>query len=571
MAIMTPQPFLRQKIVGEELRRLLHGPAKVVLLSGEWGVGKTYLVKEYFDKDHTAIYVSLYGASSIDDVRSRCIASWFSKATGRWRKEAGAGWGQLLKWIPGFGKRSDSLNNFAQIYGIPNVGQYPGIATLGFHALIDSSDVSLIIIDDIERRSKKELNFEELLGFADILREKHSIAVILVGNFDEVNDTTSDVKRNSRAEFGAERAIASEVVLNPTIEEICNISVSRSPNSEVYQSPLQGFCEAVGTVNLRLIGRSIEFSDHFISITEDLNLREHFDAMHILRLYLCLVFARWDKSFGLEWVDARSIANVGLLPEYLNEDSERAKRCLEYARSINMPDIAFPELIIEHVEWGVLDPKKVCDRINALAARDHEQRSVNDSQRWNDLWYLYYSTFDDNRTAIVEAISDFLENEANLLDMRSYSQLKNLADAVSCDVSEYEQEVKRKLILNSPAEQLPDLLKSFEGDDDIVIEIERRIARELKPRSLSDVASKAIHQRGWSDGDCLAISEKSEGEIIDWLKDSEEDKTEMVRQLLTMDKGDKINGCLKKLSKTSDLNRMRCELLYGIKDSDDQD
>src|ERR1700693_1551691 len=51
---------------------LPHPPHYAVMVSGPWGVGKTYLVKRFlnrhFEESKRPIYVSLYGLSTIDEI-----------------------------------------------------------------------------------------------------------------------------------------------------------------------------------------------------------------------------------------------------------------------------------------------------------------------------------------------------------------------------------------------------------------------------------------------------------------------------------------------------------------------
>src|SRR5258708_4230084 len=51
---------------------LPHSPHYAVMINGPWGIGKTYLVKEFlrqfFEQDKKYVYVSLFGLSTIDEI-----------------------------------------------------------------------------------------------------------------------------------------------------------------------------------------------------------------------------------------------------------------------------------------------------------------------------------------------------------------------------------------------------------------------------------------------------------------------------------------------------------------------
>ena len=42
---------------------------KTVLISGNWGVGKTYYVKQFLEGKTNSIYISLFGKNNIDDIK----------------------------------------------------------------------------------------------------------------------------------------------------------------------------------------------------------------------------------------------------------------------------------------------------------------------------------------------------------------------------------------------------------------------------------------------------------------------------------------------------------------------
>ncbi len=66
---------------------LAHAPCFAVLLSGPWGVGKTYLLKAFLKdrfKEDVAdyVYVSLYGLSSIEEIDDALFQAAFPAFTG---------------------------------------------------------------------------------------------------------------------------------------------------------------------------------------------------------------------------------------------------------------------------------------------------------------------------------------------------------------------------------------------------------------------------------------------------------------------------------------------------------
>ena len=75
-------PF--QERVAQEIREFLkHDTWKIIFLSGQWGSGKTFLLKTHFVDDVDCIYISLYGARTVEELRARIAATWLAKSGSR--------------------------------------------------------------------------------------------------------------------------------------------------------------------------------------------------------------------------------------------------------------------------------------------------------------------------------------------------------------------------------------------------------------------------------------------------------------------------------------------------------
>ena len=59
-----------------------HKPVGAMMLTGEWGCGKTYLLdnmlKEILKETHVLIRISLFGIASIDELRNEIKRSWLN-------------------------------------------------------------------------------------------------------------------------------------------------------------------------------------------------------------------------------------------------------------------------------------------------------------------------------------------------------------------------------------------------------------------------------------------------------------------------------------------------------------
>ena len=254
----------------------------------------------------------------------------------------------------------------------------------------------------------------------------------------------------------------------------------------------------------------------------------------------------------------------------MQSESERAKEALSFAQSIGFPDLAYPEIVIQHVSTGILDKGRVLSRLSELKNAPANQPSLHSSGLWNEIWRIYAASFRDNPDAIRDSIEKFLDAEADLLDLKSYKSLKTLAESVELDISAYEQEAHVASVRRAAREDLPKLRALYRDNPVILAVIEERIENELGRRSISDIVRNAIDNNSWSSADEYDIQSRGKASILGWLREEEADKVDLVRQLIRMDKTDTVNGCLHELASESELNRMRASQIYGLEQEEEK-
>lgn len=556
-------PF--QQKVADEIRLFLEQDTwKVILLSGQWGTGKTYLVRDQFLGGDDCVYVSLYGAKSLDELRSRIAATWMLASIGSQNGTSDSN----SKWLGGklWGKakskfsRSEGADDLIQIGAGALPHSYERLASVGLWALLHTRKVRTLILDDLERK-QESLKIGELFGFADFVSEKSGVQVIFIGNLEKL---ASEPGSSVREELGIEKVVSHEIRLKPDVDSIANIAVSTAKFPDRMLEPLRIFCSKAAIDNIRLLKRAVEHIDRFFLVVDRAGLNEVVDDSEVVRSYLGLIFARFSDEFGLQWDEARALCDVGVLPEFLRSKPERSRDAVNFAQTIGFPNVSYPELLTAHVESGLLDGLLAVRRLKELRDSVANRRSVNDSTHWTAIWDAYGNSMSENDEEIVQLIRAFLQSDSELLEIRSYHQLKSLAEAVGEDISGYEKDVHLRNVEHCPREELPRLLDHYRGEPEIESAVRARIDTEISVRSISDLARKALNDRGWSEADTYEIFARSEDEIRAWLLQEEEDKPDLVQQVITMDKQDVVRQLISDLARDSKLNEMRAEKIYRI-------
>src|SRR6266404_2887340 len=173
-----------------EIARFLKGNEPGVLcITGEWGVGKTFLWRLILDHLRKTnglsitrySYVSLFGLNSLDDVKSAVFENmeWLDQDATSFAQQGKAGAKALAA-------RAKKLSELAG--ALPWVGQAFTKARSLYFSLIQNQ---IVCIDDLERRSKN-LDLKDVLGLISFLREQRGCKVALILNAEKLGETKDD-------------------------------------------------------------------------------------------------------------------------------------------------------------------------------------------------------------------------------------------------------------------------------------------------------------------------------------------------------------------------------------------
>jgi hypothetical protein len=169
---MTPQyePTESEEVSSDPLVSYLNYykkikcPGYAVLITGDWGSGKTYQVKEALDSNEYYL-VSLFGLCSDADVYGAVFAQMFPEADRRKK---------LAKW-------TDGKNIGAMGFTLPAGGIVTAILNATIREKIDNSRV--LIFDDLERSNLKP---KILLGVINNYVEHYGCRVVVIAHDEKI-------------------------------------------------------------------------------------------------------------------------------------------------------------------------------------------------------------------------------------------------------------------------------------------------------------------------------------------------------------------------------------------------
>jgi uncharacterized protein YunC (DUF1805 family) len=233
----------------EQLIRLLSkADSNVIALSGKWGTGKTHLwneVKDEFsdEKIKKALYVSLFGLSSIDQIKRKLIET-------------------AIPGVESHGGVFDGLKSLFRV-GVKAASEhYKALAALNDLNVLLMAPVVLrdkvIVIDDIERKHEK-LGIDEVLGFIDEYSKQYGSRFVLVLNDDQLSSKGDQEKL--WATF-REKVIDQEIRLSTTADEAFSIAIGLAPSK--YADALKKATISCGLTNIRIVIKVIRAANQIL-------------------------------------------------------------------------------------------------------------------------------------------------------------------------------------------------------------------------------------------------------------------------------------------------------------------
>lgn len=139
---------------------------KCILINGDWGIGKTFFLKEKFLKDKDYIDVSVFGAKSIEAIKAEI----YSKINTKCKIIEKA-----RNWIREFEGNSIGI-------GVISLPIACWEADINEAISRNTKDKTLtIVIDDLERKSK-EINISDILGMIESISQINNVNIIVVAN-----------------------------------------------------------------------------------------------------------------------------------------------------------------------------------------------------------------------------------------------------------------------------------------------------------------------------------------------------------------------------------------------------
>ena len=297
---------------------------KVIVLKGDWGIGKTYLWKEiaekndkhsFFDichkihwllssairakKEYKTGYVSLFGKKDFNEITQEAILSLYFKHKPR----------NIFEWLliktKSFWFKLFGISNFQTI-----TQSFSAVfALLGIYSLKNT----IICFDDLERMDKN-IDFKDFLGFVNDLSEHQECKVVLIFNEKElfniekvenITNENNDKNNNKQIEISdnqiiynkfKEKTIDLEITYTPTFEDNFNVACNIINHNleDKYKNIIKNLLSELHENNIRITSKCIECVNDFInavySIKDKLQYFDNFSNTILLEIIKSIAY-----------------------------------------------------------------------------------------------------------------------------------------------------------------------------------------------------------------------------------------------------------------------------------------
>jgi len=576
MSLQKIRPIVKQFVAGHGS----FGGPSVLVIKGQWGVGKTHFWKNLINEEIVAgrlenegyVYCSLFGLDSLAEVKTRLWSQ--RKNLSRLKKAHDPdsywicrAWYQSIYWLSSLWKDRTNLSDLSrQLRKIRKYGAGISLqiaSTIAYPTFINNT---LVCIDDLDRMSSG-VSMQDLLGLVTQLKDEHDCKVCLILNEDSMEEEEAKTFRNH-----GEKGVDIKIEFEPSAEESFDLAVS---STNTHYDVLKESCLQLEVVNIRIISRIRDAAERLCPYLEERSLQTIRESLRVLVL---LTWAYYDKGApAFEKIHPINPVLLALRAKNdLSKEDEELSNLLQdyhYHRSVELH-----KAIKFAVKKGFYDDSEIEEALDKL---DQEATVDAGRREYSRAWNIYRNSFELNAEEFCDALlATARENIANLKPAEfseATSMLHSLGRGDDADqlVDDY--------VSHHSAERGPDGFREFtrmvrhESLDPYLEEkIENAKADKRSDTSMKGCLKRVVVNDSTLGQDVETIATCSVDDYYDHFKTATGDFLRqsirwclMFRELPNPSPEEaqissNAEEALKKIGQESPLNRLRVENMYNV-------
>jgi KAP family P-loop domain len=356
-----------------------HPPGFAVMLSGPWGIGKTFLLRKILDGKFQApkkyVYVSLYGLSKTEEIEEALFAALYP-----WQATKGA------KIIGGIARTA-----FKYFKVQPELVKAD---------ILDKLSADLYVFDDLERC---EMPVAKALGYINEFVEHDGCKVIIIANENEIKDPEPFRQRK-------EKLVGKTLEVQSSFDEALAHFITKigdAPTKAFFETQTQSIKSVYDQSelhNLRILQQTMwDFERVYPLLTDE--HRSNSAAMAVLfKLFFALSFELKSGRIDANDLHNRNNRFAGIVSTDLKAPSPFEIASKRYPK-IQLNALIFSDDLLGNLlVRGIVDKDKIVSELNASSWFVTEANEPS----WRTVWYAFQRRDDD----VAKAISDMKKKMA---------------------------------------------------------------------------------------------------------------------------------------------------------------
>lgn len=570
----------------KSLEAFFSSDAKVAVIKGGWGVGKTYFWEDYITKriktgDLSQIaysYISLFGNSSLEDIRKKVFhnakaitsnenidetfSSQFSESTSLFER---------LPWIKSGLNKAQSkvpLIGFISKYSqnIPFIEKFSGMISSLEYGLVKNY---IICIDDIERKGA-DLTIKDVMGLVDELAQRKSCKIILIFNESSL-DSDED---KSQFKSYREKVVDVEIHHNPTAKEnLDHIFTKSYANRPIIENIV---CE-LNIKNIRVL-RKIKWTFERFNVFLVGKDQRIIDEFIVHSTLFCWLYYIKDDLLTYDFFKER-LPSKSWMSYFRTKDdeiSEAEKRYRTLVSSMHLSTSVLDPYITFFLENGFIEENEL---VQTLIEFEERVRTDSVGDRITNAWRIYSDSFSDNINEFKNALKNILDEEISRINLLSFSSIVEILQEFGEDIHSY---VEKYVQIH--AATLSDINpRSFSSIGRITSQLLKEkildVYKNNQKYNIDDIAIKIAINHSWNPEDIDFLTSLTEHDYITWMKSNPEDMVTKIRsglllfrnmsssgddQLKYSNIANNVVSALRKIASENVFNRYRIKSIYEV-------
>ena len=446
--------------IEESLKNLIDDDREfVAMLSGEWGIGKTYFWHEFTKKhleNKDVVYISLFGKNTLADIETEIVTKLY----------------KFNKGLKRYTKHLDTVGNMAsKALGLPI-----NVSIGSLLSLFKASDFKNIVIcfDDFERLSDK-IPLKDVMGLISQFKEQKKCEVVMILNEREL-EKLSDIDGKKHSEIFAlykEKIVDYNFHYMPSQTELFDaIKEDIKGITFCKHQVIYNFFQESELKNIRIMKQSLYQLAHFDFIKDfSLNAKVVNEFTEIaLSLFVFKVFSNYTY---LEFDDMQTYAYEKMIEDIsptkkttidetidrkeTNEKHEKHEKFLDHyyyspGKERN-PYYSRNKDILEEIVYNFIDTNIIKKEKLKKELKDNneylERYEIKD--RIQNLYARFWTDFSVQNNEIALQLYNILKEHKYMIHLYHYSDYRPIMERVrqfmtGIDTKDLEREIAKNYI-----------------------------------------------------------------------------------------------------------------------------